>query len=844
MRSFRRWHDSGGSQRRSIARRRPLSSNILQWIEALFFSCVGVSCLKADALFSEGFDYFDGELQVASSNLWAQTQIDDANPELSIAGGKLNWDFTGQVAEPPNNGYYGAVFDETGISSGVLYTYFDLEVTEAPIGSENTAGIFLGLWNGSGGVRSRVFLAAVPDGDGSIVPDRFRLGITKQSGSRFDAIYYPSDWAEGTTLTVLTKSDFDTETVSLFINPESEDDPSVVASDGSFLTIKGVAVRHRDESEEGENIGVFRIDNLVATQTFGDFEEPPDLSPNRLAAAGVPGAVSINWNDRSRDESGFRIERRLSGNSEYEALAIADPNRTHFLDETASMGLEYEYRVVALSESELPSDTSVVASLFQELEPLSPLNINVGFTDPDPYVFNAAFSTQRFGIYEIESSQDLQDWKVIQQFVEMEDDESGSLFFGNSDRESFVRVNANRFSVPVDSIGLTEPFRLPENQDGSDFNLLDFGATSNDSDDDDAQAFRSALDVMEFGDKLEIPGGLYHLKSTILVPSGMTIYGENSPELRTTGIDIGIQLLPGIRDVTLSSFAIIGSDESLSYAVSVGAPDEGGAERIWIKDLRLEGFLRNGVRLRSTRHVKVEGCRISGAKNLGGGGFGYGVALNDAACHENWIIDCSIGPLIRHGILIQFSAHNNLVERNLCLNTTLDAYDLHGEDEYANELRFNSAIWDGDPTESGKPAGFGIGNTGATHDNSGPNNWIHNNFVQGYSKGVEVIQGSHIQFIDGNELIDNLEAGIKIHNGGGNSIYARRNAVSGSETGIQVQRSAANLVLENNVITGNGTGIITSSDIIDYRIRSNDLRGNDFSADLGSAEGDFSNNLE
>jgi hypothetical protein len=183
------------------------------------------------------------------------------------------------------------------------------------------------------------------------------------------------------------------------------------------------------------------------------------------------------------------------------------------------------------------------------------------------------------------------------------------------------------------------------------------------------------------------------------------------------------------------------------------------------------------------------------------------------------------------------------VENNTCFETTEDAYDLHGEDEYANELRFNLAYWDGDSSTVGSPAGFGIGNTGATHDNSGPVNWIHHNEVRGYQIGIEVIQGSHIQFIDGNLLRDNADSGIKIHNGGGNSVIARGNTISGSANGVQATR-AAGLILTDNTISGNNTGIVTTSDITDYIIINNDLRGNAAAKELGSDKGEYENNSE
>jgi hypothetical protein len=315
-------------------------------------------------------------------------------------------------------------------------------------------------------------------------------------------------------------------------------------------------------------------------------------------------------------------------------------------------------------------------------------------------------------------------------------------------------------------------------------------------------------------------------------------------EFVTIGIESGFRLSPSVSDVTLRGFAVIGDDTVLRYGVELGESNISGPERIWLKGLRIEGFARQGIRMRSTKHVKVENCHILNATDLGGGGRGYAVELHGNSCEQNWIVGNVIGPVIRHGVLLQFSAHNNLVEKNTCFETTEDAYDLHGEDEYANELRFNLAYWDGDSAPLGSPSGFGVGNTGATHDRSGPGNWIHHNEVVGYQLGIEVIQQSHIVFIDANKLHDNPVAGIKLHNGSGNSVWIRGNAISGSEVGVDAQPGSAGLVVDGNLIYDNAIGVQTSGDLLDYRIINNDLRGNETAAILGDESGDYLDNQE
>lgn len=106
------------------------------------------------------------------------------------------------------------------------------------------------------------------------------------------------------------------------------------------------------------------------------------------------------------------------------------------------------------------------------------------------------------------------------------------------------------------------------------------------------------------------------------------------------------------------------------------------------------------------------------------------------------------GPFIRHGVLLQYYTHNNLVEGNVLTATALDAIDLHGEDEYLNEIRWNLV-------RDSQASGIGLGNTGGTatqHDASGPGNWIHHNLLSGNREGVKVGLGTPDTTIENNVI--------------------------------------------------------------------------------------------
>lgn len=59
--------------------------------------------------------------------------------------------------------------------------------------------------------------------------------------------------------------------------------------------------------------------------------------------------LSLSWADNSKDEEGFRIERKLGTQGKYEEIAIVAPNVTSYTDNSAQAGTKYCYRVRAFN---------------------------------------------------------------------------------------------------------------------------------------------------------------------------------------------------------------------------------------------------------------------------------------------------------------------------------------------------------------------------------------------------------------------------------------------------------------------------------------------------------------
>ncbi len=745
--------------------------------------------------------------------------------------------------DPVNNGFYGVSFSSSGIQSGNLYAQFELTATTAPTSSSLTVGRIASFWNGSGGYRGRVWIGTGFDAGENPVLGTFQVGITEAAGSRVDVQWFDANFDVNEPVVIVVKYDFALDSVSLYANPASEDDVHIEVDDGGSLSIKGFAFRHKDESTDSTNLGAFQIDNLSISTTFGDTTPGDSLGASNLIAGGFPGGgIFLSWKDNSFDETYFRVDRREGSTGDFSEIAQTSPNRNSYHDTAAQPEVSYQYQIVTHNGADLEASNAAESSLFNDLLPITP-PIPTFMIDPaNPTI---SFPVEVAGIYQLETSPDLHSWSYQSRIVADEAGSANLALFQESDSTGFARLQASRFSVPIEQIGLLDAFEMPQNGGGTTFDLLTFGATPDDSTDDDSIALNAALDQMSDGDVLTIAAGTYHLNSEITVPSGITIQGEDldSTRLVSSTIDTLFTIPANATDITLAEFSIDASDTDLEYGVFIGQSGGSNAQRIWIHRLDIQKFSKRGIQIRNANHVKVESCSIHHASNLGGGGFGYGIALNDPNNHNNWITDCLIGPVIRHGILIQFSAHNNLVENNVCFDTTEDAYDLHGEDEYANELRFNTAYWTDPSGFDGTPAGFGIGNTGSTHDNSGPNNWIHHNEAYGYHIGLEVIQGSHLQFIDGNRFYNNASEGIRLHDGGGNGISIRGNILTGNQTGISASRSSQ-LRLIGNTISDNELGIRLTADIEDYSITGNDLRRNEAATSIGSNQGVYDDNLE
>lgn len=557
---------------------------------------------------------------------------------------------------------------------------------------------------------------------------------------------------------------------------------------------------------------------------------------NKLQAVAAPNqSVFVVWEESISGESGFRLLRKAAGESDFSEVMTLPENAVSYTDTGLSNDTEYEYTVEPMGIDDASRATPVKASTFPPFE--QNVNPQASIVPVDREDARFELETENGVSYVIDESTDLEDWTRVTGPLGGTG-ETFSVEFSPQSGPRFYRTLASTYER-AKSIGLSVPFEEPVQEEGKVLDVTNFGSAPQVSGNDDGIGIATALEVAEPGDIVYLPEGRYDVSETFIVPTGVTLRGAGMDKttLFTDGVEIAIAIQARSHDIVIEDFAIDHPEdkEVLQYGVYIGSARSGNnAYRIRVENMRIERFAKHGVSVRDAHHVLVKGCHILNATNLGGGGHGYGVVMNYPTNHDNWATGNTVGPVIRHAFLIQYEAHHNLVENNVAVENSEDAYDLHGEDENHNELRFNVAY-------GGDRDGFGVGNTGSTHDKAGPNNWIHHNEVYDSRAGLEVIQGSHNQFIEHNYFHEN-EYGIRVHNEGGAHIYIRNNRLENNDIGLQFLEGEW-IIARDNIVSGSSTRPLwIHTEVTDYEITTNDFRNNSGTMLIDSDDGVFEDN--
>ena len=356
-----------------------------------------------------------------------------------------------------------------------------------------------------------------------------------------------------------------------------------------------------------------------------------------------------------------------------------------------------------------------------------------------------------------------------------------------------------------DKNGAVHDMPTPVAETGKVISVLEYGAVANDASFDNYEAFKKAIDAAEANDVVYIPNGTYTFKSSlklngyyahIHLKAGITLKGESkegtilvssftaeeNENLQTTAIAVTNASNVAIKNLTVTSntgdLEYDNTDPNLTtdiltgpkYGITIASSKDITTAEMQTRNVVVDGvivekFRRSGVRIAMAQENVVRNSIFRNATCLGGGGAGYGVCIQGET-HDvdttdtildtrfNVVEDCTFeGPYLRHGVLIQYYAHNNLVHHNTLKDILLDSIDLHGEDEYSNEICHNEIF------NTRRGAAVGLGNTGATHDATGRNNFIHDNLIDGGARAIDIMLDTPNTVIFAN-TIKNVEKGI------------------------------------------------------------------------------------
>lgn len=423
--------------------------------------------------------------------------------------------------------------------------------------------------------------------------------------------------------------------------------------------------------------------------------------------------------------------------------------------------------------------------------------------------------------------------------------------------------------------GTVHPVPIAHAVTGKTINVVSDYSADNTGSSDSRAAVENAMNAASSGDELYFPNGTYYLssvwstdaaanlKSNIRLKTGVNLRGESQTGtiLKTSFNDVysssntaGTNKMfvmrgTGVHDVYVSNMTISSewdgaySTDTSNNSVTHGGPDvciqfvasaSSYSYNIVVENVTVEKYLNIGIKMdKGCYDTLIKKCTAQNATDVGGGGCGYGFqlsGLNDNTLDNsanysnpnlntlndnyfNTIDSCTTGnKYVRHAALIQYWAHNNQVINCTFADTRLDAIDLHGEDEYLNEIMNN--------TISGSlgDSAVGLGNSGGTsvvHDKSGPYNYIHHNTITNCKRGITVQNGTSNTIIANNTIQScSITNGIGISLGFAPSTVVRENSIKSNNAsgfkGIYFYQDAA----EGNSAAGSPSGCTVTGNTI------------------------------
>ncbi len=226
-------------------------------------------------IFFDDFSYPDGSL-FANSVVWhthsgtaSQLQVSNG---VAIVSSLLGEDVNANLTNQP--------FAST--NGVILYCSFILSNSLLPSASGN---YFLHYKDATTTFRAKVFASTA-----NAVPGFFRLGINNTGNNVTAADQFPLELTTNKTYTLVTRYNVGTGETRLWVNPNSEADPSVAATDTPITsTITAIALR------EDTGLGIENIDNLKVGTSYTDVMTVTNVVQPALFVSKSGSSVQLAW---------------------------------------------------------------------------------------------------------------------------------------------------------------------------------------------------------------------------------------------------------------------------------------------------------------------------------------------------------------------------------------------------------------------------------------------------------------------------------------------------------------------------------------------------------------------
>lgn len=269
-------------------------------------------------------------------------------------------------------------FSEIGRVAGNVTSF-----TDSGIASNTTYAYKIRSYNAAGASErySDLLYATTPyNNNGVTSAGNFRAVATDSS-----VTFYWNDQSTGETANLLLRINPDNTTTTISLPPNTD----------THVLTSGLYAGYHYHFYVAATNGSFQdgSNQVVVTGGAGFPAAPAPLTKPQVLTANVVSASQINltWTENNTDETGYRVDRVLSGTSAWVTVATLGPNSVAYSDTGLAASTTYYYRVVSLRppSPEALSTTIVATTLPATLNaatnvniaPDNPSNIQVTWSD-------------------------------------------------------------------------------------------------------------------------------------------------------------------------------------------------------------------------------------------------------------------------------------------------------------------------------------------------------------------------------------------------------------------------------------------------------------------------------